>query len=309
MLRRVFSLMFILMLFGIGISLFVSPEVLNKSSSSVEVLRVVFNNIPAWFGAIAGIFGSTFLSYSYAIDKQKKDDLKKEHDQNIKSASQALITIASCIEQLKSIKSVYMSKIKDQACIDRSFRTINVVYGELTNASIDAASLCFLVKPRGSDANKFMASNPVFIQTAIGQYNDILALMKEKKVMGDKLTAILYETDRIESQAHSVFFEPRDFFGTKTFHDIMNFIRLSEFFFKVVQENIDTLSSIAIDLSLEIKLYVKKHGLKDRALSYENENHIFERPPTLDVDYEIKALIKRCIDREHHFNMKNWPIV
>lgn len=58
---------------------------------------------------------------------------------------------------------------------------MNLVYGELTAVSVDAASLSFLVKPKEKIVFHFTASNPVFIQIAIGQYNDILALMKEKK--------------------------------------------------------------------------------------------------------------------------------
>ncbi|MCQ4109264.1 hypothetical protein [Aeromonas sp. JL9] len=305
--QRIILLMTLLMLVGISISLFISPEISNNHNSIFDLLRIGMKNIPAWFGAIAGIFGSTLLSYFYALDKQKRDDLKKEHEKNIENASKILITIAGCIEQLKSIKHVYMRKIENQTSIQRSFRSMNLVHGELTAVSIDAASLSFLVKPKEKAVFQLTASNPVFIQTAIGQYNDILALMKEKKAMSDRLITTLYES-KGDSQSFNLSFEPSYFLGKKTFHDIMNFIRLSECFFKTVDESIDTLSSIAIDLSREMKLYVKEHNLTETFLSYENESHIFARPPQIDVEKEIEALINRCMYRGDNFNIENWPI-
>lgn len=311
MLQRVFFIMAILMFIGMVISLFISPDITSKSGE--DFLRAGLENIPSWYGAIAGIFGSTFLSYFYAIEKQQRDDLKKEHDKNIESASKILITIANCIEQLKSIKDIYMQDIDGNTNIERSFRTINMVHGELTTVSVDTASLCFLVKPRGEDIYKYAASNPVFIHGAFCQYNDILALMKEKKAMGDNLIGKIYEIQRVEYQVTSFIFNPGVFFGTKTFHDIMNFIRLSEGFFTAVQDSIDTLSSIATDLTLEMNVYVKEHGLKHKVLSYQNESQIFIKPPTIDVESEIGALIehfeRRRIDKEGRFNMKKWPIV
>lgn len=308
MLQRIILLMTLLMLVGISISLFISPEIFNKPNSIFDILRAGMRNIPAWFGAIAGIFGSTLLSYFYALDKQKRDDLKKEHEKNIESASKILITIAGCIEQLKSIKHVYMRKIENQTSIQRSFRSMNLVYGELTAVSVDAASLSFLVKPKEKIVFHFTASNPVFIQIAIGQYNDILALMKEKKAMSDRLITTLYESKIGESQSYNISFEPSCFFGKKTFHDIINFIRLSECFFKTVDESIDTLSSIAMDLSREMKLYVKEHNFTEKFLSYENESHIFTRPPKIDVEREIEALVNRCMYRGDNFDIENWPI-
>ncbi|MFQ2048140.1 hypothetical protein ACK34J_04185 [Aeromonas veronii] len=214
MLQRIILLMTLLMLVGISISLFISPEIFNKPNSFFDILRAGMRNIPAWFGAIAGIFGSTLLSYFYALDKQKRDDLKKEHEKNIESASKILITIAGCIEQLKAIKHVYMRKIENQTSIQRSFRSMNLVYGELTAVSVDAASLSFLVKPK-KIVFHFTASNPVFIQIAIGQYNDILALMKEKKAMSERLRTTLYESKIGQSQSYNISFEPSYFFWKK----------------------------------------------------------------------------------------------
>lgn len=306
MFLRVLVLMTILISVGVFISWFISPTAFNDANSVVQLLRVGLENIPAWFGAIAGIFGSTFLSYFYAIEKQQKDDLKKQHEQNIKSAMQIFITIANCIEQLKSIKDVYMEKIRDQDKIERSFKTLTIVCGELNKASIDATSLWFLVNPNGDDISPFTARNPIFVQSAIGQYNDALTLALEKKKMGDELIAKIYENNTTKKHNSYITFDPSIFWGTKTFQDVINFIKLSEFFFSTVEQSIDTLSVLSLELTKEMKQYVKKHDLKEKVLKYENKNHIFIRPPALDVDTEIQKLFVSFLDTKNEINFSKF---
>ncbi|QWZ83994.1 MULTISPECIES: hypothetical protein [Aeromonas] len=313
MLQRVLVLMPILIAIGLITGLFISQEQIGNDSSLKEILTIGIKNIPSWYGAIAGIFGSTFLSYLYAIEKQQKDDVKKEHEQNIKNASQALMTIVGCFEQLRGIHKIHLDKIGDSASIGRSFKALSLTKNELPKIEIDVSSLCFLIKQENLDVKRFSASNPIFIYASIDQYNHILMLLKERKDMGDKIMSLLYKENKKEMRPLALGFDPSDFFGTEVFHNIVHFIKLSEILFKEIEQNIDTLSCLAIDLSAEIKSYIDKHKLthlKGKAISYDSK-HDFNNLPSIDIDKEINLLVERAENRYNakEFLMKPWPIV
>lgn len=312
MLFRVLALMTIMMPIGVIIGVFVSPSVIDKTTPLFEIVVVGIKHIPSWFGAIAGIFGSTFLSYFYAIEKQQRDDDKKEHEENVKNASKALMTIVECIEQLKEIQNHHIEKIGCNKSINRCFKTLSIVQHDIEKAKVDISSLYFLIRKKGGNTVQFRASNPIFIHATIRQYNDIITLLKEKKQFGDKVMTDLYEDGKCEIMPISLAFNMSDLHGTKSYQQIMYFIMLSETLFKRIEDNLDTLFFLANDLSSEIISYIDLHNLKklkNRAMQYHSDYH-FITLPSIDVETEIKKLAEQSEKEKikNQFVMRQWPV-
>lgn len=300
---RVALLMTMLLLIGILLGFFISYPLLNYNDGMAEIIRQGVSSIPSWFGAIAGIFGSTFLSYFYAIEKQQKDDRKKEHEQNIKSVNQALIVVNSCVEQLKAIKDLHVRHIQESEDITRSLSLVYSFYGHHPKESVDVASLSFIFRDtdRRHDADTV---SPIYIKASVGQYNDILEIIKEKNLLGKKISESLFKSDKTERQGLSIEIEPTDLYGTDLFYDVINFIKTSEYIFTVIDESIDHLSSILTQLPIEVQKYVKASGFDSKVFSVEHDSSIFIKTKKLDVDKEIHSFIERCRLSHTGFNIR-----
>ncbi|OLF57039.1 hypothetical protein BTN33_21165 [Aeromonas veronii] len=300
---RVSLLMTMLLLIGILLGFFISYPLLNYNDGMAEIIRQGVSSIPSWFGAIAGIFGSTFLSYFYAIEKQQKDDRKKEHEQNIKSVNQALIVVNSCVEQLKAIKDLHVRHIQESEDITRSLSLVYSFYGHHPKESVDVASLSFIFRDtdRRHDADTV---SPIYIKASVGQYNDILEIIKEKNLLGKKISESLFKSDKTERQGLSIEIEPTDLYGTDLFYDVINFIKTSEYIFTVIDESIDHLSSILTQLPIEVQKYVKASGFDSKVFSVEHDSSIFIKTKKLDVDKEIHSFIERCRLSHTGFNIR-----
>lgn len=303
MYRRVILLMTILLLIGILLGFFISYPSLDYNDGVVGVIRLSIGSIPGWFGAIAGIFGSTFLSYFYAIEKQQKDDRKKEHEQNMKSVNQVLIVVNSCVEQLKAIKDLHVRHIKGSENIIRSLSLVYSFYGHHPKESVDVASLSFIFRDtdRRHDAD---VVSPIYIKGSVGQYNDILEIIKEKNNLGKKISESIFKSDKTECQGLSMTIEPADLYGTDLFYDVINFIKASEFVFIAIDESIDHLSSILTQLPMEVRNYVRASGFDSKIFSVEHDTSVFIKTHKLDVDKEIHHFIERCRLSKTSFNIE-----
>lgn len=290
MISKSLLLIIFILFIGLLVGFYLSPSIANQPINSNDLFRESLNNIPSWFGALAGIFGSTFLSYQYSTQKQTIDDLRKDHKENIKNAKKALITLSCCFEELKSVKRSYINSIVNSENITRALKNTRNWNAEIKKESINSEDL-FFIFDHASKENKNILS-PMYIHISILQYNDITVLLNQKNSLGKSIIAELLELEHCELNEHVLSFDlPKA--NKKLYTDIIEFIRLSEQIFTLINQNIDHLTSIIVILSIEMQSYIKTHKLSEKFYSVKFDDSVFIEHPEIDVNTEIKRLLSK----------------
>lgn len=285
-----------ILLLGLSVSYYILMPEIDSTEPAYETIRILLKSIPTWYGAVAGIFGSTLLSHLYAIKKQQLDDEKKELRENISNAGKAMSTIVDCIEKLKKAKADVVYTLNGDSNPTRSFKVLRSIDEISHTKSIDISTLLFLLKERNHQKKHFI--NLIEVSSEIDEFNDIVAKIKYKNILGKRTLEMLFKEKHAAHELRTFNISDTSKLSPNTFNTICEYIKITESLFTDIDRSIDQLSVAAIDLSSAMKLYMKENNITPKFYSIENPDEIFQRISYIDIDKEINVLASNYHSRK-----------